>query len=68
MATAKDIADDRDDLFNRDWHEERDNWDDGLCGDCMDGHCHWGSSGPTRGQKCPCERHAVSVRARETDD
>lgn len=38
--------------------------DDGLCGDCIDGCCHWGSAGPAPGEECGCERHEASVRAR----
>jgi hypothetical protein len=46
--------------------------DDGLCGDCMFGRCHWGSDASreraeARGERCGCERHAVSVEAARDD-
>lgn len=49
--------------------------DDGLCGDCISGRCHWGGERSRLseeavergevGEDCGCERHAVSVSARE---
>jgi hypothetical protein len=44
-------------------------YDDGLCGDCVEGRCHWGSeayrtqAARLRG-RCICGRHEQSVAAR----
>ncbi|MEV6604733.1 hypothetical protein [Kutzneria sp. NPDC051319] len=40
---------------------------DETCGDCIDGRCHFGD-GPAPGERCGCDRHAASVRAREHHD
>jgi hypothetical protein len=49
--------------------------DDGLCGDCISGRCHWGGERSRlneatvqrggSGEHCGCARHAVSAAARE---
>jgi hypothetical protein len=44
-------------------------WDDGLCGDCVEGRCHWGSDACREQAKrnretCGCARHGYSVAAR----
>ncbi|MEV6607439.1 hypothetical protein [Kutzneria sp. NPDC051319] len=42
--------------------------DDGTCGDCIEGRCHFGGDGPWPGEECGCDRHDASVRAREHHD
>jgi hypothetical protein len=42
--------------------------DDGTCGDCIDGRCHFGGDGPAPGDRCGCDRHDASVQARTHDD
>lgn len=44
-------------------------YDDGICGDCTEGRCHWGSQQAAAfarlaNERCGCARHRVSVVAR----
>jgi hypothetical protein len=44
-------------------------YDDGLCGDCVEGRCHWGSEAAREAarrdrKRCGCARHSHSVSAR----
>jgi hypothetical protein len=44
-------------------------WDDGVCEDCVEGRCHWGSDARREQarhnrEQCGCDRHRQSVAAR----